>query len=315
MSAIACSVEPGTRRRKVQVVVNGHSGTGVDHEVINEGVRTILGSRGWDVDVAIVPCTKIGEALRDAASAEPDVLLVGGGDGTIRTVLEFLIGSKVALGVLPMGTMNFIARDLGIPLKLEDAIAALATADVRCIDVGEVNGRHFLHSSTLGIVPRLAVERERLRRAHGWRARLSRVKKAIKAAAEAPTITVELEHGGRKQALETFAVIVSNNPLSDDPRTPYRRHVLDSGKLSVYVSRHKGRAGLARLLLTMGSGWWFWDGKIEKLETPTVRIRGTRALLPVTNDGEIDLLASPLTYRVRPCALRVLAPKHETPGT
>ena len=88
------------------------------------------------------------------------VIVAGGGDGTINQVASRLLDSEVSLGVLPMGTLNHFAKDMGIPLELDQAIAVIATSRARLIDVGEVNGRLFLNNSSIGLYPDVVHERE-----------------------------------------------------------------------------------------------------------------------------------------------------------
>src|SRR4051794_37510526 len=102
-------------------------------------------------------------ALARQAVADGAALVVaGGGDGTINAVASALVGTEARLGVLPLGTLNHFAKDLGIPLALEEAVRTVFTGRPQAVDVGEVNGRLFLNNSSLGIYPRIV----RLREAH-----------------------------------------------------------------------------------------------------------------------------------------------------
>lgn len=110
--------------------------------------------------IRIVHPKRIEGVLRDACSTGEEVW-VGGGDGTLRTAATFLRKSGGILGVLPLGTMNLLARDLGIPLELEDAVATLIQAPAEPIDVGLINGQPFLNKSALGLYPEMIIDRER----------------------------------------------------------------------------------------------------------------------------------------------------------
>ena len=93
--------------------------------------------------------------------------MAGGGDGTINAVAGALAGRDTALGVLPIGTLNHFARDVGIPLNLEAAVRILFTGQVKKVDVGEVNGRVFVNNSGIGLYPRIVrVREEAQRRGH-----------------------------------------------------------------------------------------------------------------------------------------------------
>ena len=101
------------------------------------------------------------EAARHAARQKPWAIVAGGGDGTINAVASTLVGSNIALGVLPLGTLNHFAKDLNIPLELEAAAHNIIAGHASQIDVGEVNGRIFLNNSSLGLYPTLVRQRKK----------------------------------------------------------------------------------------------------------------------------------------------------------
>jgi diacylglycerol kinase family enzyme len=104
-------------------------------------------------------------AVARARRSDIDAVVIGGGDGSMRTAASVLAGSSVRLGVLPLGTLNHFAKDLGIPLPLEDAVAVIATGRTRKVDLAEVNGETFINNSSIGIYPYMVIDRER-RMAH-----------------------------------------------------------------------------------------------------------------------------------------------------
>ena len=91
--------------------------------------------------------------MAQAKRGEIDAIVVGGGDGSVRTVAGVLADTGVPLGVLPLGTLNHFAKDLGIPLKVEQAAAAIAAGHTRNVDIAEVNGKTFINNSSIGIYP------------------------------------------------------------------------------------------------------------------------------------------------------------------
>lgn len=305
--------QPGTGWR-VRAVVNANAGGSIDHGALVKTLESACRSRGWDVKAEVVEASALGEALDRAMAERPGALVVGGGDGSIRGALSRVLGTETALGVLPMGTMNFVAKDLGIPLNASEAASALATFVVRNVDVGVVNGSHFLHSSAIGIVPTLAEKREKIREASTRRERAARMWDAMRTAVRARPMSLVIEHKKKRKRERTMSLIVSNNPLSSDPLTPYRRHVIDGGELSAYLALHTGRLGIVRMLFTFGSGWWFWDRMIAEFRGKSFRVDARRKWMPVSNDGEVEVLALPLRYKVMPRAARVLAPAPKDGG-
>src|SRR3974377_740455 len=100
-------------------------------------------------------------AMAASALAEGHKLIVaGGGDGTVNAVAGNLVDTAIALGVLPMGTLNHFAKDLGIPLHLDAAVRNLFTGELIEVDVGDVNGRVFVNNSGVGFYPHFVRQRE-----------------------------------------------------------------------------------------------------------------------------------------------------------
>src|SRR4029450_6264872 len=89
------------------------------------------------------------------------LVIAGGGDGTVNTVAAALVGTEVVLGVLPLGTLNHFAKDLGLPLELGGAVQTIGAGHTVRIDVGEVNGQMFLNNSSLGLYPRIVRHRQK----------------------------------------------------------------------------------------------------------------------------------------------------------
>src|SRR3954469_22997747 len=149
------SAPEAAQAKSIVCLLNGQAGScdvgtatalieklGAEHSV---AVRVIAFGKGSD----LTALSK--EAVENGAT----IVAAGGGDGTISAVASALVGTDVALGVLPLGTLNHFAKDLGIPLKLEDAIQALFRGDTVKVDVAEINGKIFLNNSSLGLYPRI----------------------------------------------------------------------------------------------------------------------------------------------------------------
>ena len=137
-------------------------------EDIREMVRSAFAARGISSEVEAIPGGKLldaaNRALQKAQRNEVDAIVAGGGDGTIHTVAAVLAGTGVPLGILPLGTLNHFAKDLGIPLDLDGAVDVVAAAHGVNVDVGEVNGIVFINNSSIGVYPYMVLDRERLRR-------------------------------------------------------------------------------------------------------------------------------------------------------
>ena len=129
-------------------------------------LRTLLNDAG--LQPTIVEVTE-GERIAAAVDSDPsEIVVAAGGDGTISAVAARLLGSHRTLGVIPGGTLNHFAKDLGIPQDFTGAIAVLRARAIRRVDVAELNGRPFLNNSSLGLYPEIVREREQFQK-HGVR--------------------------------------------------------------------------------------------------------------------------------------------------
>jgi diacylglycerol kinase family enzyme len=247
--------------------------------------------------------------LDDALSHGADAVVVGGGDGTIAAAASRLVDTPTALGILPLGTMNILARDLGIPLVLEAAIEALAHGSIRAIDAGEVNGHVFLCNSIIGSPSWLGRHRERHRGRASLRTRLAFLLAALRAEWRHRPMRLSVALDGRQTVrLWTRAVAVASNRYAEGFGLMMTRPRLDGGHLTLYVARRYGLWWWVRAALGMLLGTWRGSRLVHERDAREVVIGSPRTALRVMNDGEALLLTPPLTYRIRPGALRVIAP-------
>lgn len=246
-------------------------------------------------------------AVRNGAEA----VVVAGGDGTIRTAAKLLAGTDKPLGILPLGTRNRLARALGIPEDPAEAIRSLAAGSFRYADIGEVNGHAFVFSSMYGFLNTFGRHREDHRGRHLALEFPAASWAVIKEIFRAPAREMEIRTGDAFRKCATSVFIISNNPFLPGGfgGQPHLAS-LDSGRLGVYISRHQGRLGLLRLLGELLAGRWDRDPDIIRSAVPslTVRVSG-EGPVEIMNDGEFLRIPSPLEYRIRPRALRIIVPE------
>lgn len=273
-----------------------------------EQVVAALAQAGVAAAVERVPAAKLGKRARKAARRGAAVVVAAGGDGTVSAVAGALAGTRTALGVLPTGTRNHFARDLGVPLDIEAAARVLAEGVERTVDVAEVNGRRFVNNSSIGLYPRVVVDRD------GQRARLGRgrwlamVIAVARAFRRSSALEVALEDGDRTTEHRTPFVIVGNNEYAARLFSVAGRDSLCEGRLGVYLSRRTGRFALLRLAFRALIGRLKQAKDFEAHRLPEVLIRSARRRLRVAVDGEVVTMRPPLHYRIRAQALRVVAP-------
>jgi diacylglycerol kinase family enzyme len=297
----------------VPVIVNLSSGAGHggDEAARLQGLFREAGLEARIVSPA--DGAQLAQAARREAKARPPVIVAGGGDGTISAVASALAGTGIALGVLPLGTLNHFARDVGVSLDIPQAIVDIAAGRTREVDVGEVNGRVFVNNSSIGLYPHMVHQREKLRRRLGggkWHAMLWA---ALKVLRRHPFLDVNVDLDGHEISLRTPFVFVGNNQYAMEGLDIGTRARLDCGLLSVYLARRVGRFGLLRLALRALLGRLAQERDFATRQVASVEIRPHRRAqvkrrMLVSTDGEVSVMETPIAYAIRPRALRVIVP-------
>lgn len=295
------------------IVINAESGTARQYgaAMLCDVIRRSAATAGRaDVDVQVVPPRQLPAALI-AAARQSDEVWVGGGDGTLRSAADLMVKSGGVLGVLPLGTMNLLARDLNIPLQIEQAVAALSQAPVDAIDVGQVNRSIFLNKSALGLYPEMIVDRERRRRLFGLAKWPAMIKSAWRALRRHRLMEIAIDHGGRRREIVSPAVVVAVGAYEFRPAQLFGRSDLQSGELTVYISHEKRWIGSAGQLAKLFLGALDGDPTLEVIKAHRLQIDFNR-VKPVASDGEVEMLPGPIRYGVAPRALKVRRPVDST---
>jgi diacylglycerol kinase family enzyme len=296
---------------KLLVLLNAAAGTLANSEAKDEPDRIAarLRDRGVDADVRAVPGDElVATAQRAAKDGEFDAIVAGGGDGTLNAVANAVFDSPVAYGVLPLGTHNHFAKDLGMPLELEPAIDALAGGAVEDLAVAEVNGQIFLNFSALGFHPELVRHRDAQRKALGRGKWLAMFVAFFKVFARFRVLRVELRTRERRIVRYSPSVIVCNNPHQMKVFGVEDASVPERGLLNVYVATARNRTGLVLLFLRALVGRLDQAYTFEVLVLPEVTIETRQTWARVSIDGEVTDMRPPLRYRVRETGLRVIKP-------
>lgn len=247
---------------------------------------------------------------REAARSAEQTIVVAGGDGTISTIAAALVDTGKTLGVLPTGTLNHFAKDLHLPVALEAAARAIIHARVAEIDVAEVNGKIFINNSSLGLYPKIVSHRE------AQQQRLSRGKwtaffwATLHAFRRFPFLDLKVEVEGKRLTRRTAFLFVGNNPYQIAGFRLGGRTRLDRGKLGLYLTHRTGRLGLLRLGLRALFGRVDQAKDFEVFEVEEATIAARKARLRVATDGEVQWMNTPLHYRIRRKALRVIVPEN-----
>jgi YegS/Rv2252/BmrU family lipid kinase len=292
---------------KIAVVLNASSGHGAAVKVAAR-LQEIFGAAGREADIALARNgAELRSAVRKAVEDGCETLVAGGGDGTINTAASAIVGREITLGVLPLGTLNHFAKDLGIPLNLEEAAKIIVDGTWCRVDLGEVNGRFFLNNSSLGVYPAIVRLRERYRATFRgkW---IAACWAALTVMRRNPFMAVKLHVEGKESIRRTPLVLVSNNEYRTTGIHAGTRESITRGQLVLYVlnaERRQGLLGLALKTILEGAE------RVKELDLFTVEqvaVETRRRRLQVALDGEVMTLDSPLHYQSRTKALKVFVP-------
>jgi len=292
----------------IAAVLNDSSGIGECTPKARQ-LEEIFAAAGREARVVVAQSgDELRKAMDDAVSGGCELLLAGGGDGTINTAASVLVEKDIPLGVLPLGTLNHFAKDLGIPLELEQAARVVLDGTACRVDVGEVNGRIFLNNSSLGVYPAIVRLRERYR-AGGRSKWVAALWASLVVLRRNPFMAVRIIVDQEAKVRRTPFVFVGNNEYKMAGLEAGKRESLVQRHLAVYLMNAEQRSGLIRL------GWQVLRkgvDDVQELDLLTVdsaTIETRRPWLQVALDGEVVPLRSPLEYRIRPAALRVHVPE------
>ncbi len=294
---------------RIALVVNRSSGTfrRLPLQATITAIVEQLAEQGHLVEVEITSKRQLAATLAAWARRDDvDAVVVGGGDGTFLTAILAGLGRDKPLGLLPLGTLNLLARDLGLPTDPVAAAAALGHGHVADIDLAEVNGLPFAIWASLGMHPRVVRRRDKLQ-AEGLGKWPAFALAALRALRRYPLMQVEISAGGITSSLVTPIVVISNNAWAETPlHLPPSRHILDRGELMVHVAKTTSRLGLIWLALNALLGRWRVNRLLTVFSADQVVVTGRKSRMMLSLDGEVTVLRAPLVFRCHPRSLRVL---------
>ncbi|WP_322994190.1 diacylglycerol/lipid kinase family protein [Castellaniella sp.] len=251
-------------------------------------------------DVAEVACS----AVQDGA----DIVAVLGGDGTQSTVAGALAGGSAIMAVLPGGTFNYFARELGMGNDLDQALDVLEAAYVKSIDLGEVNGRVFLNNASFGVYPAILERREAIYRQWG-RSRLM-------AYWSVAVTLADMRHPMRLRVTSGAVIRKFVTPLAFAARSSYQiesfglegAEAVRSGHFALFIARSTRRRDLAAAALRLALGMAVKGTDFEMVVADDILIESDRARRLLAFDGEKEWMPGPWHLKLRRQDLRVIVP-------
>lgn len=290
------------------IILNTGAGSGKD-AAFHEELEAALGRHPGRFRVERVDGgTRLRPSIRRAMDSGFRTIAAAGGDGTIGAVAQEIAATGILLGVIPLGTFNYVARGLGIPLDLADAIDTLAAVEASPFLVGEVNDRIFLNNASLGIYPAILEQREGVYRRFG-RSRIAAHWSVVKTFVRLyRPLSIKVTVDGKAMRTRTPLVFIARSAYQMELFGLEGAEEVRNGRFAIFLAPDVGRLGLMSYALRLAWGGLRAGRDVEQLfgEDILIETRGYDRL--VARDGERARLQTPLRFRVRRDALQVIAP-------
>lgn len=300
---------PRGQLRPARLILNPKSKAIASGAMRAEQIVDCLRAYGIQAELGLKTSGKVARQLAKAAVDQgAELLIVAGGDGTIEDVVPELIGAKTALGIIPIGTMNNLAKSLGVPLALEEACALLAMSALRHIDVARVStaqkprGAYFLETAGVGLSALAAPLGQ-----DAEKGRWGQLLKGLSAifSSGAADITITCDDGTILHA-HTQVVTISNAPLFGENMLVAPDAKMDDGLLEIALYDQMSRLDLERYFLAIMNGRQVAEPRVTFHRTRRARISADR---PLEANADLEILPSQQVWDVDvlPGALAVVA--------
>src|SRR5438067_322164 len=201
---------------RVPVLLNCNAGAIASASKVGEEVADALARAGIDHEIELLESGKCEVRCRAIAERGDPLLIVGGGDGSVAAAAAALAGTETSLGILPLGTLNHFARDLGLPLNIDEAARLIASGPERRVDVAEMNGRIFINNSAIGLYPLMVVDRDLQRMRLGRSRRLAMIVASLRTLARFNHRRLTLTINDQQAVLDTTLLFVRTNDYRHD---------------------------------------------------------------------------------------------------
>lgn len=294
--------------RRAHLLVNVKSGRGSESPRFDD-IERAFADQGIEVEITrLGPRDDIAGLARKAAENGAGVVISGGGDGTMNGVASGLVGTDTAMGILPLGTFNYLARSLDIPETLDEAVATIAQGRRVSLNVGMVNDRLFLNNASFGIYPQILRERETVYARWG-RSRLAAYWSVLRTMARLPRpLALRISAGGEIFEQNTPLAFAVTNAFQLRQMGLDGAEQIEAGQIALLVAPDVSRARLLLNGLRLMLGLAEKNREFQLICADEIRIEARRKSLLVARDGERTRIKAPFALQMHKGALTVIAP-------
>ena len=301
--------------KPLSLIYNEKSGFhAADKDEVYEQLMTCLTAYGYEIQAFEISSEanfnylmeKV--ILRHQQASEAGVVVAAGGDGTLNAVAAQLMGTDIPMGIFPLGTFNYVARLLNIPLDLLKAAETIATGKIREVHVAQINDHIYLNNASLGLYPLFIQKRELYNRRLGRFALNAYTSGLDVLIRDRKELKLEIEVDGRQYPVKTPLIFFGNNQLQLAEMNLRIAEAAEKGKVAGIVVAKSDKRTLFKIL------WQLIKGNLDKapdvysFSGDEVEVHSKRKKLTVALDGEIVEMQPPLKISVRKNALKILVP-------
>jgi diacylglycerol kinase family enzyme len=300
------------------IVMNAGSGHN-DTAAAREAIEHVLKQAGRTYRICVVEDAKqiedIARQTVEQAKACGGIVVAVGGDGTINTVANAVLGSGCPFGALPQGTFNYFSRAHGISEDIIEATRVLLSARAYPVQVGLVNNRLFLVNASLGLYPKLLEDREAYKRQYGRSRLVAFWSGLMTVLRQHRQLRITLERHGQTSNMRTPTLFIGNNRLQMEQIGIPLAEALEEGQLAAIAVRPVGTLAMLWLLVRGALGKLGEADNVISFAFRSLTVKPSSLYraqrVKVAIDGEVIWLNAPLEFRVSPEPLYLLKPDPE----
>lgn len=302
-------------KQLISLIINASSGhRAPDVEPIHEVLVRYFTEQGCDVELHIaeqfyaLPQLTIKVVARHL-DIKSGIIVVAGGDGTLNAVAQALLHGKTPMGIIPLGTFNYVARALGVPLDPLEAAHAVLHGQQHTIHVGCVNQYIYLNNASIGLYPRLIEQREYDNKRFGRFRFVAKISGFASLMREQQKLKLKLIVDGQIKPIESPLVFFGNNQLQLQDYKLNLAECAAQGKLAVVAITEVSKIQILKLIARLQLGTFEQAPEVTAFCADSIRIESKARQMKVAVDGEIIYMQTPLHFSVAHCALTVIVPQ------
>ncbi|MFP8965167.1 diacylglycerol/lipid kinase family protein [Pokkaliibacter sp. CJK22405] len=296
----------------LHLVANGSSGSGQRDQLVsimksrceaaNRALHLHLPEEPDELPIAAQ------EAVR-AAEQDNGIVIAAGGDGTIRTVVDKVLGKNVPMAVIPIGTFNFFARNHAVPEDLEQAVDVVLNGRLKQVDIGDINGEVFVINASLGLYTRLIRAREQHTSRWGRNRLVATISTLLSLLKGAPSLSLDIDSNGHAHHVKSPMVFMGINALQLHSVSLDVAHCALNNQLGVVLMKPTSRWALIKLCFHGLTRRLNDDESLRGFCASNLTIHYKHKRMSVVMDGERLKLDTPLKFNVHRQAVSLVVPK------